>query len=175
MQDSSKNIIEFTLVFNKYKTKLFNYIIKMIPDRMTGEDILQDVFLKFYQNIDSIKNKNSILFWLFTTARNEIYMYYRSKKIKADQFNVEDSDALEIKNNNNPADIFDLKEMKEIINNELHLFPIEQKEVFIMKEYGNLTYKEISSILKIDENLVKSRLYKIRQKLIERISKIIKD
>lgn len=147
----------------------------MIPDRMTGEDILQDVFLKFYQNIDSIKNKNSILFWLFTTARNEIYMYYRSKKIKADQFNVEDSDALEIKNNNNPADIFDLKEMKEIINNELHLFPIEQKEVFIMKEYGNLSYKEIASILKINENLVKSRLYKTRQKLIERISKIIKD
>lgn len=147
----------------------------MIPDRMTGEDILQNVFLKFYQNINSIKNKNSISFWLFTSARNEIYMYYRSKKIKVDQFNVENIDTLEIENYNNPVDVFELKEIREILNNELKNFPLEQKEVFVMKEYGNLTYKEISSILKIDENLVKSRLYKIRQKLIERISKIIKD
>jgi RNA polymerase sigma factor (sigma-70 family) len=46
-------------------------------------------------------------------------------------------------------------------------------EVFILKEYSGLSYKEIASLLEIDEDLVKSRLYKARQKLINKISKIL--
>ena len=68
---------------------------------------------------------------------------------------------------------FELKEMKNLILNELEKMSIEQKEIFLLKEYGGLSYKEISAISNIDENLVKSRLYKTRQKLINRLSKII--
>ena len=63
--------------------------------------------------------------------------------------------------------------MKELILQELNLLPVEQKDAYLLKEYGGLTYKEIASILEIKEELVKSRLYKTRQKLIKRISKII--
>jgi len=63
--------------------------------------------------------------------------------------------------------------MKKIILLELENISIEQKEIFLLKEYGGLSYKEIAVVSNIDENLVKSRLYKTRQKLIERISKIV--
>ena len=46
-------------------------------------------------------------------------------------------------------------------------------EVFMLKEYSGLSYKEIASLLEIDEDLVKSRLYKARQKLINKISKLV--
>ncbi|MCB0744909.1 MAG: RNA polymerase subunit sigma, partial [Ignavibacteriae bacterium] len=49
----------------------------------------------------------------------------------------------------------------------------EQKEVYLLKEYGGLSYKEISETLVIDVDLVKSRLYKVRQKLINKISKMV--
>jgi len=68
---------------------------------------------------------------------------------------------------------FELKEMKKLILNELDHISIEQKEIFLLKEYGGLSYKEISVISNIDENLVKSRLYKTRQKLISKLAKII--
>lgn len=48
------------------------------------------------------------------------------------------------------------------------------KEVFILKEYALMSYKEIACILGIDEELVKSRLYKARQKLIDKISERIR-
>ncbi len=73
----------------------------------------------------------------------------------------------------NLEEIFELKEMKEIILKELDNIAIEQREPFIMKEFSGLSYKEIASIMDIDENTVKSRLYKTRQKLIQRISKIV--
>ncbi len=146
----------------------------MINDRMQVEDIVQNVFLKFFENMDSIKNKNNVSYWLFVTARNEIYSYYRSKKSKVDQFNVYDTDELETEFPENLEEIFELKEMKELIIKELENISVEQREPFIMKEFSGLSYKEIAAIMNIDENTVKSRLYKTRQKLIERISKVVK-
>jgi DNA-directed RNA polymerase specialized sigma24 family protein len=43
-----------------------------------------------------------------------------------------------------------------------------------LKEYSGLSYKEIATLMEIDKELVKSRLYKVRQKLINRISKLVK-
>ena len=146
----------------------------MINDRMLTEDMVQNVFLKLFENLNSIKNKNKISYWLFTTARNEIYNYYRTKKSRVDQFNVHDIEKVEVEFPYKLEEIFELKEMREIILKELNNISIEQREPFIMKEYSGLTYKEIASIMNIDENTVKSRLYKTRQKLIERISKIIR-
>ncbi len=174
MGKSKSQIIEFTIAFNRYKNKIFNYVLKMINDKMLVEDIVQNVFLKFYENMDSIKNKNNVSYWLFVTARNEIYGYYRNKKSRVDQFNVYDTEELETEFPDNLEEFFELKEMKELIIKELENISIEQREPFIMKEFGGLSYKEIAAIMNIDENTVKSRLYKTRQKLIQRISKIVK-
>jgi len=145
----------------------------MTEDIMLTEDIVQDVFLKLYQNIDNIRYKDNINFWLFTTARNEVYGFFRRKRIRVDQFNVEDTDEIEIEAEENIEDEFEKKEVKELVQMVLNKLTIEQREVFILKEYGGLKYTEISDVLGIDEKLVKSRLNKVRNKLINKISKLI--
>jgi len=173
LTNSTENIVEFTLIFNRIKKKLYNYILKMTEDIMLTEDIVQDVFLKLYQNIDNIRYKDNINFWLFTTARNEVYGFFRRKRIRIDQFNVEDADEIEIEAEENIEDEFEKKEVKELVQMVLNKLAIEQREVFILKEYGGLKYSEISDVLGIDEKLVKSRLNKVRNKLINKISKLI--
>jgi len=138
---------------------------------MSAEDIAQNVFLKLYENLPGIQKKESINYWLFHTAKNEVYTYLRKKKSNVDQFNVDDTDEIEIKSEFDFRILIELKETKEIIMNELNKMPFEQKEVFILKEYGGLSYKEIASVMEIDENLVKSRLFKTRQKLINCLAK----
>ena len=145
----------------------------MTEDVMLTEDIVQDIFLKLYQNLDRIKSKEKISFWLFTTARNEIYGHYRKKRIRTDQFNVDDINETEIFSEHNIEDEIEKKEIKELILNELNKIPVEQKEVFILKEYSGLKYTEIASVMGIGEKLVKSRLSKVRTKLINQISKLI--
>ena len=63
--------------------------------------------------------------------------------------------------------------MKELVMKELNRMPVEQREVFLLKEYGRFSYKEIAGMMEIDVELVKSRLHKTREKLIKRMSKII--
>jgi RNA polymerase sigma factor (sigma-70 family) len=173
LTDNSENIIEFTLIFNRVKKKLYNYVLKMTGDIMLTEDLTQDIFIKLYQNLGNIRLKSNIEHWLFTTARNEIYGFYRRKKIRVDQFNVEDTDEIEVLSEENIEDEFEKKEMKRLVMSVLNDLPFEQREVFILKEYGGLKYSEIADVMGIDEQLVKSRLNKVRNKLINKISNII--
>ncbi|MFZ0454290.1 MAG: RNA polymerase sigma factor [Ignavibacteriaceae bacterium] len=167
-------IVEFTLLFNKYKKRLFNYVLKMSSDRMQSDDIVQDVFIKLYQNLDLIKNKDSVLAWLFKSARNELYSIYRNTKLKKLYMESEDYDEIEKEDDFSLSEEIENKELNEIIMKELENINPEQKEIFVLKEYSGLSYKEIAILVEIDEELVKSRLYKVRQKLIKRISKLLK-
>lgn len=171
MINSSKNIVQFTLIYNQNKTGIYNYVLKMVNDTLTCEDLVQNIFMKLFQNLTNIKNKESIKYWLYTTARNEIYGHYRRKKLVTEKFSNDDVTELEELSNESFEQILEQKELRSMILAELEKLPVEQKDVFLLKEYGGLSYKEIAKLSDIDENLVKARLYKVRQKLIKRLSK----
>jgi RNA polymerase sigma-70 factor (ECF subfamily) len=145
----------------------------MTADRMLTDDIIQEVFIKLYGNLDLIRNKQSIQYWLFKTARNDFFTLSRNTKLKKLYDEAEDSDDIEIEDTVSLEDEFEHKELTKLITDELDKIRIDQREIFILKEYSGLTYKEIASLMQIDVEDVKSRLYKVRQKLIKRISKLI--
>lgn len=144
----------------------------MVNDIMLAEDIVQTVFMKLYENIKRINELDKIEFWIFKTARNEIFMHYRQKKTHVDKYGVLDSSELKIADESNTLDNLERKEIKSIVLNILNTLPDEQKEVFMLKEYGGMSYKEIAELTGTDPNLVKSRLYKTRQKIFNELSKI---
>lgn len=133
---------------------------------MRADDIVQDFFIKLFENLDIIQNRQSIQFWLFKTARNHILGFLRSTKTKKLVSDTADIDDVEISSDISLEDEVENKELNKLIIRELGNMNEDFKEVFILKEYSGLSYKEIASLLKIDEDLVKSRLYKARQKLI---------
>lgn len=146
----------------------------MLNDQMHADDIVQDVFIKLYQNLDSIHNRQSIQFWLFKTTRNEILALFRNRGNKQLYSNALDVEDVEIESTFSLTEEFENKELSKLILNELNNMSEDFREVFVLKEYSGLSYKEIAGLLEINEDLVKSRLYKTRQKLVSRISKLIK-
>jgi len=173
LQEKENQIIEFTILFNKHKKRIYNYALKMLNDKMRADDIVQDVFIKLFENLNSIHNKQSIKFWLFKTARNEMMTFYRNTKNKKFITESVDIENFEIENKTSLADEIENAELKNLILNELDNMNDDFREVFLLKEYSGLSYKEIASLLNIDDELVKSRLYKARQKLINKISKLV--
>ena len=141
---------------------------------MVCDDIIQNAFLKLFENMDKIKDKDRVLYWLFTTVRNDVYSFFRNKKIRVDQFNVDDSDEIDLLSDYKIDYDFEQKEMRELIMNELNKMSIGQRDVFLLKEYGGLSYKEIAIMMNVNEELIKSRLHKTRQKLIRILSPLFK-
>jgi len=145
----------------------------MLNDKMMCEDIIQNVFVKFFENMNRIRNSERVDVWLFKTTRNEIYTIYRNKKTHVDQFSVIDADEIDIDSSVRLEEDFEWKDMNQLVMKELDKIAIEQRDVFLLKEYSGFSYKEIAGMMKIDEELVKSRLYRIRQKLINKLSKVV--
>ena len=102
-------------------------------------------------------------------------MYYRRKNISFDRFDTDDSDEPEIISDYDLNEILDQAEIKKIIEIELKNLSPEQSEVYVLKEYSGLSYSEIAGITGSDEKLVKSRLFKTRQKLIKKLQSALRN
>lgn len=165
--------VKFTINYNRFKKKVYNYVLKMTGDVMLTEDITQTVFMKFYENLPVLKSENSFPVWIFKVARNEVFLHYRNKKSEPERFDYDETENFDARSDSFVDTEYEMKELASILKTELENLPYEQKEVFVMKEYGNLSYREIGELLQIEEKLVKSRLFKVRQKLINNISKLI--
>ena len=163
----------FLNIFHRTRKKLYNFIVRMTYDRLTTEDIIQDVYMKFFESIENLKSVQSAEVWLFTTARNEIYQYYRKKKIHVDKYNPRDIDKVEMSSEESLEYDLEIEDIRNHINEQLIFIPVDQKEVFLLKVYGGFSYREISNMMNIDIELVKSRLHKVRKKMVDRISKLI--
>ena len=165
-----QDILDFTLYYNRYKKKLFNYTLRMTGNRMATEDILQITFMRFFQNMGNIKHGVAIEFWLFKVVRNEIYTWLRSKKKLSENYLSDDISEINLEADET-ADAQLLEgERKEIVLKAINSLSSEQKEVILLKEFSGLSYDEISEVCGIDTGLVKSRLYSARQKLIAQLS-----
>lgn len=168
-------MIEFTITYNKFKVKVYNYVLRMLPDKMNAEDIVQNVFLNYYRNMEAVKNKESTIYYLLRSARNEVYGILRSKNSRVDQYNVDDASEVIVEGGISPENEYETMEMKEMVGALLDSINPVMKEIYVLREYGGCNYREISDILGIPEKLVKSRLFKVRQLLIEYVSKKIEE
>lgn len=146
----------------------------MLNDPMQAEDTMQNVFIKLFENLSDIHNKQSIQFWLFKTTRNEILTFFRNKGNRKLYTNAVDVEEIEIESPQLLSELVENNELSRLIMNELENMNENFREVFVLREYSGFSYKEIASLLEIEEEIVKSRLYKVRQKLVTRISKVIK-
>jgi len=164
-------IINFTLVYNLYKKPLYNYVWKMLNDKSLTEDIIQNVFLKLFKNLSVIKNCSNPGNWLFITARNEVFGYLRKKEIRNENFMDED---FEFASDINVVNDVEVAEIKNLIEKEIENMDEDSKEIFILREYSELSYHEIAHILGTDDGIVKGRLFRARQRLIDKISKLVR-
>jgi RNA polymerase sigma-70 factor (ECF subfamily) len=163
------SFIDFTLTYNRFKKPLFNYALKIVKSEMLAEDIMHNVFVKLYDNLGRIKDSDKIEIWIFTTARNEIFGHFRKNKNR-----IEETIELHEENisSNHVIEDFEQNELIEIIEGEIRKMDESQSEIYYLKVYSGMSYKEIASIMNITEDLVRSRIYKVRQKLKSVITKI---
>ena len=166
----SQKFITFSNIYINHKKPVYHYALKMVQSSMTAEDIVQNVFLKLFEKMDSIKSFDSIRFWLLKSARNEVYTYFRKSKSRKEEPLEENEELL---TDSHHGDEIEEKEAHEIVRNEINLLPAELREIFVLREYSELSYKEISQMLGLSKDIIKSRLFSIRQKLIKNVSKRI--
>lgn len=151
----------FDLFIHKYYGKILNYCGYHCFDRAMAEDLTQETFLRFFENLTEFHSMGKSLNYLYTIAGNLCRDYYRKKKQ-----NVTDGFSEEMKEkitNERTDEIIN----KIIVEEAIEKLPDELKEVIILYYFQGCKLLEISNILHIGLPLVKYRLRQARMKLKE--------
>jgi len=145
----------FEVLVKKYSKVIYSYLFSRLKKKEDCEDLVQEIFLSFYKNINRFDEDGPVLPYLFEIAKNSLKMFYRKRKIflpLKEEIIKEESD------------------FKFFENSEMNLFEnldkLNEKEKKIFEMLGQgYKIKEIAKILRIKENTVKSMIRRGRLKL----------
>ncbi|MET0395166.1 MAG: RNA polymerase sigma-70 factor [Chitinophagaceae bacterium] len=148
-------------LFLNYYPGLISYARFHLPyPSDESEDIVQEVFLKIWQQRHSLAIQSSFAAYLYTTVRNRIRDYHRSNGRQASLPIDELTDAAEAPAQTIPDRPILLKELNTEISRLIDQLPPATRMVFLMNRSDNLTYTEIAAFLHVSVNTVKTLMYR---------------
>lgn len=171
----------FTLLFQRYKLRLFNYFLRHLGDRTAAEDLLQTTFLKIHRIRKSYQPSAAFSTWIFTIATNLLRDYATAARRRAQVIELGEvrreiatgssvSESNAIAETKSPEDEYGEREMVNHIRQAVESLPAEQKEVILLAKYEGFKYEEIAEILNITVSAAKVRAHramKSLQKILE--------
>jgi RNA polymerase sigma factor (sigma-70 family) len=154
-------------LMNEYGKSVVRLAFTFVKKEQLAEDIAQEVFIKCYQKLDTFRNESSYKTWIYRITVNLCKDKLRSWSFRNIILTEFFSNS---KNNNTPESELMNIEMKKDLSIKVLALPIKYREVIIFYYYEELTYSQISDLLDISMQTLKSRLHRARlllKKMIE--------
>ena len=167
-EPSRKNYV-FNLIIRKYQERLYWHIRKIVISHDDADDLVQNTFLKAWENLENFREESRLFTWLYRIATNEALTFLRKKRskfllplvdVETQLGNTLESDAYF------SGDEMQLKLQKAILK-----LPEKQRLVFNMKYFEELKYEEISDILGTTVGALKASYHHA----VEKIEKFLKE
>ncbi|PIU08741.1 MAG: hypothetical protein COT31_02185 [Candidatus Moranbacteria bacterium CG08_land_8_20_14_0_20_34_16] len=164
-----KDVARYDEIIDRYQGKLFAYLYRLMGSKEDADDVLQDVFLKAYENLKSYDPKRKFSSWIYRISHNEAVNYIRRKSLKkfiSWENIVMSKDKLEMSNSENGADkIFLKKERKQELERALEKLPFKYRQILLLRYFSEKSYQEISEILAKPINTVGTLISRAKEKL----------
>ena len=175
------DIRAFESLVRRYDRNVFRIAQHITQNREDAEDVVQDAFLKAYQNLGQFQGQSKFYTWLVRIAVNEALMRLRRRRpermvsIDEDVRTEDDSMPREIADwSPNPEQLYTQSELKDILGKTIQGLPPSFRTVFVLRDVEGLSTEETASALELSVPAVKSRLLRARLQLRERLNKYFK-
>lgn len=174
-------MLDLKTIFNDYRHKVYRLALSISKNEKDAEDILQNTFFKVVKNLEYFRGESSISTWIYKIAYHEALLYLKKKKSQAkltDSLKQEEektSGGLFINWSKLPDKELLDEELKDRLDKSIKNLPIKYRMPLLLDNVEELSLKEISSILGLKINSLKTRLHRARLNLKEEISDYFKD
>lgn len=163
----------FELLILKYQSQVFYAAMNIVKNREYAEDISQDAFLKSYEKLNTLQDKDHFYPWLKRITVNLALNHYdRGKRIV--DIESEDSEVSyfdTLTSGETPEDFLIKDELKKYVRLFVDGLPERLRTVVMLREVEDMSYEEIADMLNIPLGTVRSRLFNARQIIKERLVK----
>lgn len=146
----------FTTLFHMYKNKLYAYVLRLTESEMLAEDIVQDVFMKLWNDHNSLNSIDNFGSYLFRMSKNQVINHF--KRMAHETLIVAELFHQNPVGHNDTQEIVALKEVEKILGDILEKLPPQQKTVYHLSREEGRTHDEIANLLKISPNTVKNHI-----------------
>jgi len=160
----------FEHIVLEYQKDIINFQFRFTNNRADAEDLAQDTFIKAYKKLHTLKDHNRLRSWLFSIARRVAIDHYRKYKNREIPIDINTVVALAVKSET-PEELSTINERSREMKKCLLSLPEEDRVLIELLYYYEFSYKEISELLHINRNTLKSRLYRARKTLLGMVKK----
>ena len=164
----------------RHEKRLWNFLRRFVRDKATAEDLLQEVFLRVVKSAVEWQPTAKVSTWLFTIARNLCTDHARRAELRQadslDQNRSDDSglrkiDRVAAEGGNAEREVLG-REIASLVDHAVAELPLEQREVFLMREVMDMSFAEIAAQVGASEPTVKSRMRYALQRLRSRLGEL---
>ena len=155
----------FDLLVLKYQSKVISLARKFIQDTHLAEDIAQEAFVKAYKSLKSFREESAFYTWLYRITVNTAKNYLKSKKRRKEYSESEVFTAIDIENLAN--------NLRDVILESLSNLPEDIRTAVSLREFEGLTYEEISKVIGCPIGTVRSRIFRGREEIQEKIAPLL--
>ncbi|MCD6160918.1 MAG: RNA polymerase sigma factor [candidate division Zixibacteria bacterium] len=157
----------FAMFVDRYKNRLFNFVFRIISEKEMAEDILQETFLRVYNQRKNYSPDYALSTWVYTIALNLCRSELRKRKLRkfiSLEFLKEESD-IELPGEKN----LEPQKLKPLLDKAIKGLPDEYRTAFVLCDIDRLPYSEIAEIMRVPVGTVKSRINRARTMLREKL------
>ena len=153
----------FEIIVKKYKDRVYTYILMVVKNKDLANDIFQDTFIKVMHSLQKRKyeDRGSLISWIIRIAHNLIIDYYRKEKrfqtIKSGDADYDVFNVVEL-SEKNAEDTIVKEQIENDVKKLIDYLPFEQKQVVLLRIYGNMSFKEISELTNVSINTALGRM-----------------
>ena len=153
----------FTLLYNRYASKIYAKCITLLKDETSAQDATQEIFVKIFMNLSKFGERARFSTWIYSITYNYCIDYIRKKKKLKNIFSDEIENAPDV-----PDDDIADKELLEMeiveLKEVLERVPVGDKAILLMKYQDDLSIREISGVLGKTESAVKMKIKRAKAK-----------
>jgi len=169
----ARDELAFREIVERYQAKVFSIIYGILRNHNDAEDIAQQVFAKIYFSIQNFDFRSSLLTWIYKITVNECYDYLRKKRVRklVYESDFSEDDALMMENSGAAAEaappVDETLARRDLAVKLLAKISEEDRNLILLKEVEGHSVEELSHMTGMNENTIKVKLFRARQKLVK--------
>jgi len=165
-QSLDGSVNAFEVIVNRYKDRLFNFVVRFVGDQETAEDIVQETFLRAYRNRDTFQAVAKFSTWIYTLARHRLVDHWRSRgSVRVDSLDDDCDgetgalvDAIPGSRVDEPETRVESRATRVRIDAALGELPPAQRDAFLLHIESGMSLADIAALTGTGEETVKSRV-----------------
>ena len=169
----SGNESAFQEIVERYQSKVFSIIHGIVRQRNDVEDIAQQVFSKVFFSLRNFDFRSSLITWIYKITVNECFDYLRKKKVRklVYESDLSEDEVRRVENTEPAGDRTPRTDQRlasqDYIVKLLSKVSEEERTLLMLKEVEGYSVEELASMMSMNENTIKVKLFRARQKLVK--------